>query len=73
MVHEGDSSLESNRALSGQAKPFSPEDDGYLREALKRCSASTYEAAFQFRKTKNAEHLSAIVLGIIRSVSMLKV
>lgn len=65
MVQAVDSNSESNRVLSGQAKPFSPEDDAYLREALKRCSASTYEAAFQFRKTKNTEHLSAIVLGII--------
>ncbi|MFA5058202.1 MAG: phosphopantetheine-binding protein, partial [Opitutaceae bacterium] len=32
---------------------------------MKRCSASTYEAACQFRKTGNTEHLSAIVLGII--------
>lgn len=60
-----ESSSEANRAHSGQAKPFNPEDDAYLREALKRCSASTYEAAFQFRKTKNTEHLPAIVLGII--------
>ena len=65
MVPAVNSSSEANRALSGQAKPFSPEDDAYLREALKRCSASTYEAAFQFRKTKNTEHLPAIVLGII--------
>jgi 3-hydroxyacyl-[acyl-carrier-protein] dehydratase len=36
-----------------------------LRESLKRCSASTFEAASQFRKTKNTEHLPAIILGII--------
>jgi len=46
-------------------KPFTPEDDTNLREALKRCSAATYEAAAQFRKTGNTEHLPAIVLGII--------
>jgi len=52
--------------LSGlQLKPFTPEDDTNLREALKRCSAATYEAAAQFRKTGNTEHLPAIVLGII--------
>ena len=46
-------------------KPFTSEDDANLREALKRCSAATYEAAAQFRKTGNIEHLPAIVLGII--------
>ncbi len=48
-----------------QTKPFTPEEDANLREALKRCSAATYEAAAQFRKTGNTEHLPAIVLGII--------
>jgi len=48
-----------------QLKPFTSEDDANLREALKRCSAATYEAAAQFRKTGNIEHLPAIVLGII--------
>ena len=48
-----------------QLTPFTPEDDTNLREALKRCSAATYEAAAQFRKTGNTEHLPAIVLGII--------
>src|SRR5436190_7079386 len=46
-------------------KPFTAEDDTNLRESLKRCSAATYEAAAQFRKTGNTEHLPAIVLGII--------
>ena len=46
-------------------KPFTAEDDNNLRESLKRCSAATYEAAAQFRKTGNTEHLPAIVLGII--------
>src|SRR6478672_10708953 len=51
---------------SGMAlKPFTAEDDVNLRESLKRCSAATYEAAAQFRKTGNTEHLPAIVLGII--------
>lgn len=48
-----------------QLKPFTPEEDANLREALKRCSAATYESAAQFRKTGNTEHLPAIVLGVI--------
>lgn len=41
------------------------QDDEALREALKRCSARTYEAARQFRRTRDPVHLPAILLGII--------
>src|SRR6185295_19366263 len=47
------------------AKPFAPEDEAALREALKRCSPSTFEAAVQFRKTYNPEHVPAVVIGVI--------
>jgi 3-hydroxyacyl-[acyl-carrier-protein] dehydratase len=47
------------------AKPFGPEDETALREALKRCSPSTFEAAVQYRKTGNPEHVPAVVIGII--------
>jgi 3-hydroxyacyl-[acyl-carrier-protein] dehydratase len=47
------------------AKPFTPEDEAALREALKRCSPSTFEAAVQFRKTGNPEHVPAVVIGVI--------
>ena len=46
-------------------KPFSPEDETALREALKRCSPSAFEAAVQFRKTGNPEHVPAVVIGVI--------
>ncbi|MEO5960989.1 MAG: phosphopantetheine-binding protein [Opitutaceae bacterium] len=46
-------------------KAFAPEDETALREALKRCSPSTFEAAVQFRKTGNAEHVPAVVIGVI--------
>jgi acyl carrier protein len=46
-------------------KPFAPEDEAALREALKRCSPSTFEAAVQFRKTANPEHVPAVVIGVI--------
>ncbi len=55
----------ANNPSGFQLKPFTPEEDTNLRESLKRCSAATYEAAAQFRKTGNTEHLPAIVLGII--------
>jgi len=46
-------------------KPFGTEDEAALRESLKRCSPSTFEAAVQFRKTNNAEHVPAVVIGVI--------
>src|SRR5688500_3389477 len=46
-------------------KAFAPEDEAALRETLKRCSPSTFEAAVQFRKTGNAEHVPAVVIGVI--------
>lgn len=47
------------------AKGFSAEDEANLRESLKRCSPSTFEAACQFRKTGNLQHLPVIVSGVI--------
>jgi 3-hydroxyacyl-[acyl-carrier-protein] dehydratase len=47
------------------AKTFTPEDEAALRESLKRCSPSTFEAAVQYRKTGNPEHIPAVVIGVI--------
>lgn len=47
------------------SKAFGPEDEATLRESLKRCSPSTFEAAVQFRKTGNPEHVPAVVIGVI--------
>ena len=47
------------------SREFKPEDETHLRESLKRCSASTFEAACQFRKTGNVQHLSVIIFGVI--------
>ena len=46
-------------------KAFAPEDEAALREALKRCSPSTFEAAVQYRRTGNPEHVPAVVIGVI--------
>lgn len=40
-------------------------DEVQLRDALKRCSPATVEAALRYRQTKDAALLSTIVLGII--------
>jgi len=55
----------STKPFSPALKPFAPEDEAALREALKRCSPSTFEAAVQFRKTGNPEHMPAVVIGVI--------
>lgn len=55
----------SNKPFPVAAKAFAPEDEAMLRESLKRCSPSTFEAAVQFRKTGNPEHLPAVVIGVI--------
>jgi 3-hydroxyacyl-[acyl-carrier-protein] dehydratase len=65
MAQAADDGQNAGIPANETAKPLPPEDDATLRESLKRCSASTYEAASQFRKTKNTEHLPAIILGIV--------
>lgn len=59
------SSSGAHKSIPTAPKPFAPEDEVSLREALKRCSPSTFEAAVQYRKTGNAEHVPAVVIGII--------
>jgi acyl carrier protein len=58
-------SVSSKKPLPIATKPFAPDDEAALREALKRCSPSTFEAAVQFRKTGNADHMPAVVIGVI--------
>jgi len=53
------------RPPKGAGVVLSSEDDSLLREALKRCSPATYEAARRFRLTGNTEHLPAIVQGVV--------
>lgn len=55
----------TNKPFPALAKPFAPEDETALREGLKRCSPSTFEAAIQYRKTGNPEHVPAVVIGVI--------
>ena len=55
----------ASKPIATTPKSFAPEDEAALREALKRCSPSTFEAAVQFRKTGNPEHVPAVVIGVI--------
>ena len=65
MLESVQSNPGSNKPLPLAPKPFAPDDEAALREALKRCSPSTFEAAVQFRKTGNADHMPAVVIGVI--------
>jgi acyl carrier protein len=51
--------------MLGAALPLPPRDDAYIRDALKRCSASTREAACEFQRTRSPDHLPAIVQGLL--------
>lgn len=42
-----------------------PGSEAQLRELLKYCAPSTYEAALQFRQTARPEYLPPIVLGVM--------
>jgi acyl carrier protein len=46
-------------------KPMTAEDESALRESLKRCSPATIEAAIAYRKTNEASHLPAVIIGVI--------
>ena len=56
---------ENNCPASPTSTALTSEEDDHLREILKRCPASAYQAARQFRKTGDTRHLPAIVFGII--------
>jgi 3-hydroxyacyl-[acyl-carrier-protein] dehydratase len=45
--------------------PFTPQAEQELREALKRCSPETVEAALAFRKTGDVSGVNTIILGIL--------
>ncbi len=65
MTHTTSSKWENNPLYPPARNPFTAEDEAHLREALKRCSAGTFEAACQFRRTGRFDHLPKIVLGLI--------
>ncbi len=63
--HSPGSNGSSKQPFPAPGKPFSPEDEAALTEALKRCSPATVEAAVKFRKTGDPALVPAVVIGII--------
>ena len=56
-----DGMLQSGRAV----ETLDPEEESSLREALKRCSPATVDAAIAFRKTGSPDLIPTVVLGIV--------
>ena len=56
---------ESSASPAGATKAAAPTDEAHLREALKRCSPATVEAALAFRASGDCVHLPVIVVGVI--------
>ncbi len=55
----------SKAQLVAAAKSFTAEEETALREALKRCSAPTLEAAVEFRKSHDIAQVPVVVIGVI--------
>lgn len=51
--------------MAAEHKDFTPEQEAELREALKRCSPETLNAAITFRKEGDSKQVPAIIIGII--------
>jgi acyl carrier protein len=51
--------------LLAAVKSFTAEDEAALRDALKRCSASTIEAALQFRRLHDIVQVPVVVIGVL--------
>jgi len=65
MTPVADLALETAPVCRERAAVFTSADDTALREALKRCSPPTYEAARRYRDTGDTTQLPAIVLGVV--------
>ncbi len=57
--------LDDRKPTNAALKPMTAEDESTLRESLKRCSPATIEAAIAYRKTNEASHLPAVIIGVI--------
>lgn len=65
LIQTSDTPLGGSDEISSRLDRRPAADEAYLRETLKRCSPSTFEAACHFRQTRRTVYLPPIVLGII--------
>jgi 3-hydroxyacyl-[acyl-carrier-protein] dehydratase len=66
MAHATHLNLDSPHGRSGRKIAPLPQDDTQLRETLRYCAPSTYEAARLFRATARAEYVAPILHGILQ-------
>ncbi len=62
-VEQSQQPRENDQAAS--ARPFTADDEVALRETLKRCTPAAVEAAVNYRKTRDASLVPAVVIGVI--------
>jgi acyl carrier protein len=65
MISETEPGPGKHNNATGGASEVAQNEDVYLRDALKRCSPSTREAACAYRRTRSPDYLPAIVHGLI--------
>jgi acyl carrier protein len=65
MAQTADTTWEASGPPPGATRTLAAADAEYLRDALKHCSAATYEAVRRFRETGGAKHLLDALTGII--------
>jgi 3-hydroxyacyl-[acyl-carrier-protein] dehydratase len=65
MNHNATAPETAEGRVAPRGRELSAGDEERLREALRRCSPATQEAALAFRKTGSAELVPAIVFGLI--------
>ena len=58
------SAMSASPAARGVSKEFTPDQEGALRESLRRCSEKTIEAAISYQQTADPKHIPVIVIGI---------
>ena len=65
MTPVADLAVETGPVRRKRGPALTVADDAALREALKRCSPATYQAARRYRNTGDTTQLPAIVLGVV--------
>jgi 3-hydroxyacyl-[acyl-carrier-protein] dehydratase len=58
------SAMSASPAARGVSKEFTPDQEGALRESLRRCSEKTIEAAISYQQAADPKHIPVIVIGI---------
>jgi 3-hydroxyacyl-[acyl-carrier-protein] dehydratase len=56
---------DAHESMESKKSGLSPEDEAALREALKRCSPATLEAALAYRRSGGAQYVATVVHGIL--------